>query len=333
MKRLIWLALLLSPGANAAEVLGLNVPTTDPGAEVCQELPITGTYYIRATAWDAEGNQSALSNEVLKTFPDANPVCWQNPAENVDATPLTDLTQVTLYYSTEPITGGSTDQQAPLPTPIDLVGTVPEEQTVTIPIPYVPLGDLTLTMTVNDADIAGEGFIRSGSWEVSLFDGQLGPDAADHNVEYSIPGSAIQDCELQLTFGHVTTAGYRVLSGQVNYEAAASCEIPPPILPGLGTPSQDGSESASGPTLIGVTGSPVTLPYVEAGAVEWELVEYGGSVATLSGAASDGTITFTPPRAGLFFVRIRVAGEEWATGPDDQLFFFKLAAPSGGGIN
>lgn len=326
---------LLMPLAHGAEVLGVDFLTTEAGAEICQPLALTGDYYFRASAWDSEANQSSLSNEVQKTDP--TEVCWQNPSQNQDGTALTDLTKVTVYYSLEPIVGGATDQQVPLPTPINLTGTVlPEQQTITLPIPYVPNGDLTLTMTVNDADIADEGFLQAGSWQTALFEGQLGADNADHIVEYTIPAdlaAAIQDCELELTFGHTRTAGYRIVSGSVSYLAESSCEIPPPVIPGLGAPSQAGSESVSGPTMIGVTGGQVTLPYSPSGAVEWELVEYGATVATLSGTASNGTIQFTPSRAGLHFVRIRVAGQEWATGPNDQLFYFKLAAPGGGGIN
>lgn len=96
----------------------LLTPTTAPGERVCVTLPLTGLYYLRATAWDAEGNQSALSNQVTKTFPGGNPVCWENPTANIDGTPLADLAQVTLYYDTVPITGGGT----PPPPPTVVVG-------------------------------------------------------------------------------------------------------------------------------------------------------------------------------------------------------------------
>ena len=318
----------------AAEILSVDKPTTEPGANVCQELPLTGDYYVRATAWDADGNQSALSNEVLKTFPGANPVCWKNPTENIDGTPLTDLTKVTVYYSTESITGGQTDEQVPLPTPIQMTSTtLPEQRTVTLDLAYLPAGDLTLNMTVNDADVANEGFLRADAWEAELFRGQVGPDAADHPVTYTIPASAIQDCQLELTFGHTSTAGYVVRSGILSYIPAESCEIAPPVIPEFGIPTQEGSTAFAGNMLVGVTGKPVTVAYSGNGDMQLELVEYGGSSATLSGTSSSGSWTFTPAKAGLYFVRIRPVDGEWTASSESQLFYFKLAAPGGGGIN
>ena len=227
----LFLLTMCAPPAGAAEVFGRDQSTTDAGAEQCMALSgLTGSWYFRATAWDAEGNQSVLSNEVLKTDP--TQVCWANPTENVDGSSLTDLTKVTIYYSSEPIVGGSTDQQVPLPdTPIALVGTaLPEERSVTLSLAYVPAGDLRLSLTVNDADVGNEGFLRAGPWEAQLFQGQTGPDAQDHVVEYVLPRSVVDNCEVVLTFEHTATAGYTIQSGQISYVPEASCEMTPPTL-------------------------------------------------------------------------------------------------------
>ena len=83
-----------------------SVDTTVPGATVCEPLTEVGQYWVRATATDTDVNQSGLSTEIVKTLP--GDVCWENPSQNIDNSPLTDLAFVTLLYSTSPIVAGGT---------------------------------------------------------------------------------------------------------------------------------------------------------------------------------------------------------------------------------
>ena len=135
----------------------LLTPTTAPGERVCVTLPLTGLYYLRATAWDAEGNQSALSNQVTKTFPGGNPVCWENPTANIDGTPLADLAQVTLYYDTVPITGGGT----PPPPPTVVVGATCPTCAVLQTTLHIGLAGQAIQLTWQGVATAGEEFRRA----------------------------------------------------------------------------------------------------------------------------------------------------------------------------
>lgn len=106
----------------------------------------------------------------------------------------------------------------------------------------------------------------------------------------------------------------------------------------LGASSQDGASTETEMTLlVGITGTPVSVAWSGgSGTVQFELVEYGKTTAIVSGSAdaSAGTWQFTPPRAGLYEVRVREAGGEWVSSSDrGWLYYFNLAAPSGGGIN
>jgi hypothetical protein len=46
-----------------------SVPVSSPGASSVSITAPSGDYYVAMTALDAEGNESAYSNEVLKTVP------------------------------------------------------------------------------------------------------------------------------------------------------------------------------------------------------------------------------------------------------------------------
>jgi len=50
-------------------------PDTVAGASRCTEITVSpGTYFVRATAYDAQGNESGYSNEVVKTQIDSSPL-------------------------------------------------------------------------------------------------------------------------------------------------------------------------------------------------------------------------------------------------------------------
>jgi hypothetical protein len=98
-------------------------------------------------------------------------------------------------------------------------------------VDYLPAGDLTLTLTVNDADIDNEGRLTIGAWSQQLFLGQTGADQADHQVSYTVPANVIgDDCTISLTFEHLATAGYTVTEGSFEFAPTESCSIAPPTI-------------------------------------------------------------------------------------------------------
>jgi len=92
--------------------------------------------------------------------------------------------------------------------------------------------------------------------------------------------------------------------------------------------------------VIGETGVPVTFAWSgPGGTTEVELIEHDASVATIRGLFNaSSSWEFTPRRAGLFVLRLRNCNPYPDCGPwtrsDEQgyIYFFKLAAPSGGVI-
>jgi hypothetical protein len=60
---------------NSVNEGSLVFPTTEAGAELCTdvEVPQAGDYSVRATATDAEGNESTFSNQVVKAAVDSAP--------------------------------------------------------------------------------------------------------------------------------------------------------------------------------------------------------------------------------------------------------------------
>ena len=232
MNRIVWAFLLLITSAAHGQesVQSKQIQTTESGAELCDPWEITGTYYFRMTATDADSNESALSNQVQKTDP--TELCWVNPTRNVDDTTLADLAYVTLYWSTQPIIGEDGTVVEAIPNlPITLTGTAPESASRTLTLTVLPQADMTLTLEVLDADIAGEGRLTIGTWQQLLFDGQLGADNATHTVTYTIP--PVTDCEVTLQFEHLTTAGYTVTAGSFEYLAGESCTVEPPVITDL----------------------------------------------------------------------------------------------------
>lgn len=139
-----WLMFLMASPAQAAEVFTTNVTTTSPGADVCTTLSATGLNYVRATATNDDADQSAFSNQRLKDLP--GQVCWTNPTQNSDNTPLTDLAFVTVFWSAEPIGGGAAPGPPPGPPVIldqeEIVYTVVKQPNrfVLLPIGTVPAG-------------------------------------------------------------------------------------------------------------------------------------------------------------------------------------------------
>lgn len=89
--------------------------------------------------------------------------------------------------------------------------------------------------------------------------------------------------------------------------------------------------------LIGETGKPVTVTWAgSSGTIQLQVVEYGDSFPIITGTAdaSVGTWQFTPPRAGLYEVRLSFDGVTWQRSSDlGWLYYFNLAQPTGGGIN
>lgn len=104
MRPLLLLALLLASTANAAVVTVL-IDTTDEGASQCVAItPETpGDYYVRMKAHNAAGDESLYtpSTTLVKAFPAQ--LCWTNPTHNIDGSPLSDLTHVSIYYDAVPV--------------------------------------------------------------------------------------------------------------------------------------------------------------------------------------------------------------------------------------
>lgn len=112
---------------------------------------------------------------------------------------------------------------------------------------------------------------------------------------------------------------------------------PPPDTPSLDsvTAVQDGTAVVATNLLIGVTGEPVDITWDDAWAcTQVQVLPYGGSVPVATGNFSSTAWSFTPPRAGLFSVRMRECDTtDWLNSEDQGfLLYFKLAAPTGGGL-
>jgi hypothetical protein len=203
---------------------------------------------------------------------------------------------------------------------------------------------------VNDADIAGEGRLTVGSWSTLLYDGQLGPDGADHTVTYVIPEADAKTG--QLKFEHLTTAGYIVRSGTGTFDvqSAYSNELtktvealpdPPSIVVGV---ICDNCEQQTTNLWIGLTGEAVTLTWDPAGAetVEVEVLEYPakqGAIPVASGTFTTSTTwDWVPSGSDLFYSRVRAcsggACGPWANSYEQGwLYYIRLAPATGGGIN
>ena len=93
--------------------------------------------------------------------------------------------------------------------------------------------------------------------------------------------------------------------------------------------------SIDGQLLVGETGKPVTLQWNAPGVKRVEVLEYNDTVPVAAGDFNGSTWTFTPTKAGLFYTRVRTCDTcEWMYS-DEQgfMYYFKLAAPTGGGID
>lgn len=113
-------------------------------------------------------------------------------------------------------------------------------------------------------------------------------------------------------------------------------DIPPPTLfrPVLRSVSQPQGEVVQTTILVGSTGRPVTLTWEAEGCTEVQVVRWGSTFPIVSGTFNGTTWDFTPPRAGLFSVRMRACdATEWIDSEDQgYMFYFKLEAPTGGGL-
>lgn len=210
--------------------------------------------------------------------------------------------------------------------------------------------DLTLSLVINDADVAGEGRLTMGNWSTLLFDGQLGPDAQDHTVTYTIPKEDAADG--RLTFQHLSTNGYVVVSGTGEYdvESVYSNELtkivealpdPPSIVVGVVC---NGCEERQTNLWIGLTGEAITLTWDPAGAetVEVEVLEYpakAGAIPVAQGTFTTSTTwDWVPSGSELFYSRVRgctagVCGE-WANSYEQGWLYYVRLAPAGeGGID
>ena len=93
--------------------------------------------------------------------------------------------------------------------------------------------------------------------------------------------------------------------------------------------------SIDGQLLVGETGKPVTIQWNAPGQKRVEVLEYMDTVPVAVGNFNGSTWEFTPTRAGLYYTRVRTCDTcEWMYS-DEQgfMYYFKLAAPTGGGIN
>jgi hypothetical protein len=129
-----------------------------------------------------------------------------------------------------------------------------------------------------------------------------------------------------------TNAGTSVYSAEVLTTVTAADFV-------LGQPAQEDAEII-GPleVLIGLTGKPLTITWTGGdGMIRIQLVEYGDAVPIVSAnlQASSLSWDFIPTRAGLFDVRFSFDdGATWLLSSESGwLYYFGLAAPSGGGIN
>lgn len=147
MKNLLVILCLLPALANAGIAGSRTTATSDPGAQVCAPFA-DSSRFVRAVAVDTDGNSSALSNEVFKDV--WSQVCWQNPTQNVDGTPLTDLASVTFFYSSSNITEDDFTDPDPVGILTDVSGVDSEKQSVTLLI-----GETGKPVTLQ-WDIAGE---------------------------------------------------------------------------------------------------------------------------------------------------------------------------------
>jgi len=131
--------------------------------------------------------------------------------------------------------------------------------------------------------------------------------------------------------------------GDVSIRSNEICfkEIDPPASPFVfGAATQPDSERVNELLLtVGVTGKPMSFEWVgpPSGTTEVELIEYGKTLPVDRATFSSTTLwEFTPRRAGLFQLRMRNCNPDcgpWTNSADHGLLYlFKLAAPTGGGI-
>lgn len=198
-------------------------------------------------------------------------VCWQNPSENVDGTPLTDLAKVTIHW------GGTSRSYADT---IDFPTTIP--------------GATNLCLDITEA--AGDYFVAA-----TATDGEDNESAFSNEV--------------------LKTA------------------TDPPVSPFiLSAPTQPDAATHDVTLLVGETGKPLTIAWQGgSGTTEVELLAYGDTVPIATGNFTTSTEwIITPPRAGLYFSRLRSCDPgcgAWITSTElGFLYYFKLATPTGGGI-
>jgi hypothetical protein len=116
---------------------------------------------------------------------------------------------------------------------------------------------------------------------------------------------------------------------------------PGPSVPWMVEPPQQlNAELVEVTALVGTTGVQVRFAWTGGNEADTELqlVEYGKDTAILSGRTGTSEWGFTPPRAGLYEVRLRecvdaVCGQWYRSSDLGYIFFFNLAPASGGGIN
>jgi hypothetical protein len=122
------------------------------------------------------------------------------------------------------------------------------------------------------------------------------------------------------------------------YSNEAMKEVTLPVF-ALTSSSQEGAVNVDQVTLlVGETGKAVTVTWEGGtGTIELHVYEYGDEIPVLTGTADASALSwqFTPPRAGLFEVRLSFdGGTTWQRSEDlGWLYYFNLASPSGGGIN
>jgi hypothetical protein len=107
----------------------------------------------------------------------------------------------------------------------------PQSGQLTVSLPYLPLGNVTLTMQVFDADQTNEGDITVGSWTEPLFGSQRGGDQVTGEIVYVIPESEFSECDITVDFTHTSTGGYRIEDAVMTFEKGSGCQtIPPPVV-------------------------------------------------------------------------------------------------------
>lgn len=254
------------------------------------------------------------------------------------------------YIAATALAEGQKDITAGLP--LALTGTaLPEQKKISWQFSETATDPVTLKMTVNDADLANEGRLTIGSWSAELFRGQVGPDAADHEVTYEIPRSVLVfDAPMDLVFDHTSTAGFTVKA--ISYsglnESAYSNEViktqdtvpvPPVLAMTVECPACDSLQTQ---LWVGLTGEPISIRWEPADSdeVEVEILEYppkDGAVPVASGTFTGTSWDWVPSRSELYYSRVRActAGTcgDWTLSYEQGiLFYVRLAPASGGGI-